>query len=453
MAIDLEVTRTLERLGTLRDRLWVDDERLDRYYNGTHRLAQMGLAVPPSLRSFETAVNWPRLTVDALEARLDVKTFYMPDGRRADAVIEGWAFNNLDSESSLAHIDALVYGRAFVVVGSNADDPAHPLVTVESPREITVDVDPRTRRITRALRVYGVNEQTGQPEHATLYEPDRTTWFYRGPGEKWHETGRDDHRLGRVPIVMLVNRRRAGDFRGVSEMADVLGLTDAAARTLTNLQVAGETHAIPARWVSGVAKGDFVDAQGNPIPVWESYFTAMSATGNKDAKFGQFSASDLKNFHDTVNHYAALVAAVTKMPHAYLGLTTAQSPSADAIRSAEAPHVKLAERKQRAFGDAWAWVAALYERFRTGSWESGNAMRTEWHDAATPTVAARADAIVKLNGGLPILSREGSWDELGWTEARKSTERERFEAESLDYFQVKPLNVEVSEDADADSPV
>lgn len=432
MAIDLEVTRTLDRLGVLRDRLWVDDERLDAYYNGVHRLQQMGLAVPPSLRSFETAVNWPRLTVDALEARLDVKTFYTPDGDRADAVIEGWAYNNMDSESSLAHVDALVYGRSFVVVGSNAEDPAHPLITVESPREITAEIDPRTRRITRALRVYGVNEQTGQPEHATLYEADRTTWFQRGPGEKWHETGRDDHRLGRVPIVELVNRRRAGDFRGVSEMADVLGLTDAAARTLTNLQVAGETHAIPARWVSGVAKGDFVDAAGKPIPVWESYFTAMSATGNKDAKFGQFSASDLKNFHETVNHYAAQVASVTKMPATYLGLTTTNPASADAIRSAEAPHVKLAERKQRAFGDAWAWVGALYERFRTGSWENGNAMRTEWHDAATPTVAARADAIVKLNGGKPILSVEGSWDELGWTEARKATERSRLEAEAAD---------------------
>lgn len=432
MAIDLEVTRTLDRLGVVRDRLWVDDERLDAYYNGVHRLAQMGLAVPPSLRAFETAVNWPRLTVDALEARLDVKTFYTPDGDRADAVIEGWAYNNLDSESSLAHIDALVYGRSFVVVGANADDPAHPLVTVESPREITAEIDPRTRRITRALRVYGPSEVTGQPLHATLYEPDSTTWFARRDGEKWQQTGRDDHRLGRVPIVMLVNRRRAGDFRGVSEMADVLGLTDAAARTLTNLQVAGETHAIPARWVAGVAKGDFVDAAGKPIPVWESYFTAMSATGNKDAKFGQFSASDLKNFHDTVNHYAALVAAVTKMPATYLGLTTANPASADAIRSAEAPHVKLAERKQRAFGDAWAWVGALYERFRTGSWENGNAMRTEWHDAATPTVQARADAIVKLNGGKPILSVEGSWDELGWTEARKATERARMSDEASD---------------------
>lgn len=432
MAIDLETTRTLERLGVVRDRLRVDDERLDAYYNGVHRLQQMGLAVPPSLRAFETAVNWPRLTVDALEARLDVKTFYTPDGDRADAVIEGWAYNNLDSESSLAHIDALVYGRSFVVVGANADDPAHPLVTVESPREITVEVDPRTRRITRALRVYGPSEVTGQPLHATLYEPDSTTWFARRDGEKWQQTGRDDHNLGRVPIVMLVNRRRAGDFRGVSEMADVLGLTDAAARTLTNLQVAGETHAIPARWVAGVDRGDFVDASGKPIPVWESYFTALSATAKADAKFGQFSASDLKNFHDTVNHYASLVASVTKMPATYLGLTTANPASADAIRSAEAPHVKLAERKQRAFGDAWAWVGALYERFRTGSWENGNAMRTEWHDAATPTVAARADAIVKLNGGKPILSVEGSWDELGWTEARKATERARMSDEASD---------------------
>lgn len=432
MALDLDTTRTLERLGLVRDRLWVDDERLDAYYNGVHRLQQMGLAVPPSLRAFETAVNWPRLTVDALEARLDVKTFYMPDGRRAESVLEGWAYNNLDSESSLAHIDALVYGRSFVVVGANADDRAHPLITVESPREITAEVDPRTRRITRALRVYGPSPVTGQPMHATLYEPDRTTWFARRDGEKWQETGRDDHRLGRVPIVMLVNRRRAGDFRGVSEMTDVLGLTDAAARTLTNLQLAGETHAIPARWVAGVDKGDFVAADGKPIPVWESYFTAISATANEAAKFGQFSASDLKNFHETVDHYAARVASVTKMPATYLGLTTSNPASADAIRSAEAPHVKLAERKQRGFGDAWAWVGALYERFRTGSWENGNAMRTEWHDAATPTVAARADAIVKLTGGKPVLSVEGAWDEMGWTEARKNTERERIQSEASD---------------------
>lgn len=452
MAFDLEVTRSLDYLNGVREALSPQDERLDRYYNGSQRLRQMGLAVPPALRMFETAVNWPRLTVDSLEARLDVKTFYLPDGKRADHVLDGWARNNMDSESSLAHLDALIFGRAFVCVGSNPEDRGHPLITVESPREITVEIDPRARRISRALRVYGDSPVDGMAMHATLYEPDRTVWLRRVEGSRrWVQTGRDDHRLGRVPIVMLVNRKRAGDFAGVSEMADVIGLTDAAARSLTNLGVASETHAIPARWVTGASKGDFVGADGKPIPVWESYFTAISATANAEAKFGQFSASDLKNFHETVNHYAALVASVTRMPQTYLGLTTANPPSADAIRSAEAPHVKLAERKQRSFGDAWAWVAALYERFRTGEWVDGNAVRTSWHDAATPTVQARADSIVKLTGGKPVLSTEGAWDEMGWSEHRKQTERERLERESLEYFAFaqKPLNVEV-DDAMAD---
>lgn len=456
MALELEHMRTLDRLGTHASTLAHKDELMDRYYNGSQRLQVLGLAVPPALRRFETSVNWPRLVVDSLEARLDVKTFYGDDGKKADAVLEGWAYNNLDSEASLAHIDALVYGRSYVCVGRNPDDPKHPLVTVESPRQITVAVDPQTRKITAALRLYGgllsdsaVDPVLG-PQYATLYLPEVTIWLRQDAG-KWVVTDRDDHRLGVVPIVALVNRRRAGDFVGTSEMVDTIPLTDAAARTLTNLQVGQETNALPGRWAVGVSKGDFVDADGKPLPVWESYFTAISATVNKDAKFGQFTATDLKNFHDTVDHYAKQVASVSRMPAAYVGITTSNPASADAIRSAEAPHVKLAERKQRAFGDAWGWVAALYERFRTGSWENGNAVRTEWHDAATPTTAARADATVKLSSGKSILSVEGAWDELGWSEARKDTERERLQAESAAYFDVprKPLNTEVSDDVPA----
>lgn len=451
MAVDIDSLYMVDRLNRLRDGYSFEDARMDAYYSGSHRLDQIGLAVPPQLARFETMVNWPRLVVDALSTRLQVKSFLTPDGGRADAIIEGWKYNNLDSESRLAHLDALIYGRSFVVVGSNADDPEHPLVTVESPRELTVEVDPRTRRISRALRVYGPSEVTGVEEYATLYEPDRTTWFYRDPaGSKWVETGRDEHRLGRVPIVMLVNRRRAGDFSGTSEMADVISLTDAAARSLTNLQIAGETHAVPSRWVAGMSKGDFVGADGNPIPVWEAYFTAMSATANKDAKFGQFAASDLKNFTETVRFYEERVARISRMPLFQIGPSTGNPPSGDGIRAAEAGHVELAEEKCLQFGDSWGWVMGLYERFRTGEWINGNAVETVWHDASTPTMAARADAIVKLTGGKSILSIEGAWDEMGWSEARKDTERSRLEAESADYFSIldKPVNVEVAESVD-----
>jgi hypothetical protein len=88
---------------------------------------------------------------------------------------------------------------------------------------------------------------------------------------------------------------------------DVMPLTDAAARALTNAQVATEVAAIPQRWVAGMSKGDFADQNGNPLPAWQAYFGAVWATEAADAKFGQFSAADLGNFTKIVDHYAQQV--------------------------------------------------------------------------------------------------------------------------------------------------
>jgi hypothetical protein len=77
-------------------------------------------------------------------------------------------------------------------------------------------------------------------------------------------------------------------------------------------------------------------------------------------------------------------------------------------------------------------VFALYLRFRDGENVDGNRIKVEWYDAATPTYAQKVDGIQKLTGGAPILSREGGWDELGWSEARKDRERTYFENETGD---------------------
>lgn len=431
MALTVDETTLLNTLSNRLSGSFARDGLMGAYYEGSQRLEHIGLAVPPELRRFETVVNWPRVTVDSLEERLDVKSLMLPDQAEASGLLrEGWDANNLDSESSLAHLDAMVYGRTFVSVGANAEDSSLPLISVESPRELTAIVDPRTRRIAAALRLYGATEYDPGPMFATLYLPDRTVWLERGQGSgRWVEYDRDQHNLGRVPVVMFLNRRRTGDWCGVSEMSDVIPLTDAAARALTNLQLALETHAVPRRWALGMTKGDFVDKDGNVLPTWQAYFGAIWGSANPNAKFGQFDASDLKNFHETVNHYASLVAGLTGLPMRYLGQNTQNPPSADGIRADEARLVKRAERKQRAFGDQWAWVLALYVRFKTGEWVDGNRIKLEWYDAATPTYAAKVDGIQKLTGGEPILSREGGWDELGWSEARKDTERARFASE------------------------
>lgn len=425
MALSAEQATLVTKLNNQLDASSRDDERLGKYYEGSQVLEHIGLAVPPELRKFETVINWSRVTVDSVAQRLKVKDFILPgESTSSSGLREDWDANNLDSESDLLHNDTLLYGRGFVCVGTNAEDPDHPLITVESPREMAAVVDPRTRRISAATRFYGATADDPTPKYSTLYEPNSTVWLEKQSGS-WVEVDRDVHNLGRVPIVMFLNRRRTGSWSGVSEMKDVIPLVDSAARAITNLQIALETHSVPQKWVLGMSKGDFVDPEGNPIPAWLSYFSAIWANGNKDAKVGQFAASDLKNFHDTINHYAQMVASVTGLPTRYLGQTSVNPAAEGAIRADESRLVLNVEGKASNFGDGWAWVMGIAERFRTGAWPKVNQIKTEWYDAGTPTFAQKADALTKLYAnGTGVIARESVQDELGWSQAKKDRDRE-----------------------------
>ena len=430
--LPLDESRRVDELSRRLFTSYPDDQRFDRYYEGSQRLAHIGLAVPPELRKFETVLNWCRTVVDSVSDRMRMKAFYLPgEDRASEALRESWDYNNLDSESIAHHQEMLILGRGFVSVGANEEDPEFPLIQVENPRELAVDIDHRHRRLRAAVRVMpSENDAPGTPSNAVLYLPDSTMRLKRHQG-RWVVEDRDDHGLGRVPLVMFLNRRRVGQWTGVSEMVDAIPLVDAAARSLTNLQLAGETHSVPQKYVLGMSKGDFVDAEGKPIPAWEAYFNAIWANQNKDAKVGQFAASDLSNFHNTVDHYASKLAGLYGLPARYVGITSVNPAAEGAIRAEEARLILNVEKKAALAGDGWGWVMGLVERFRTGEWVSGSRIKTDWFDAGTPTYAQRADALTKMyNSGQGILSREGVWEELGWSEARMERERSRFEAEA-----------------------
>lgn len=402
---------------------------LDRAYEGEKRLDQIGIAVPPELRIFKAAVNVPRMAVDEVVRRQKLRGFQRTGTDGVDPGLrEAWEHNNLNSQSLLCHLDARLYGRSFVSVTSNEEDPEHPIITVESPEGFAVDVSPR--RVTRAaLRVY--RDDLDKRQYATLYLPDATYWLVR-EGSGWNYTEDPyEHNIGRVPLVMFLNRQRTGRWQGVSEMADVLEKTDAIARLISNMQVGGEALAWPKRWAAGVKRDDFVDKEGKPIPAWEAYMTAIMMTSNKDARFGSFDAAQLSNFHDAVNALLAWCAAELGLPLRFMGQEAVNPASEGAIRADEARLVKNVELKNSFDGDSWSWVMGLYERIKTGEWGAANGIRALWFDPSTPTQSQVADSAVKLKT-VGVLSREGVWDEMGWDEARKDRERGYFDAELND---------------------
>lgn len=380
-----------------------DVDKYNDIYEGLHRLKQLGLAIPPELERFSVILDWPRISVDAVEQRLDVQGFRMPSGRgEADTGLwDVWQYNNMDERQTFAHTDALALSRSYVCVGTNPVDREYPLITVESPREMVAVRDPRTHKVTAALRLYNVDPTTLQDAKATLYLPNQTRWLVRQAGQWVDEYEPDVHNLGAPPVVAFVNRNRptrptGSIIEGVSEMAPVIPIADSASRAITNAQLLQETMVAPARGVLGATKGDFVDQSGQPLDQWSAYFGSVWAMGNANAKTFEFSAADMNNISTIINTYARLASGVSSLPIEYYGLNTENAPSAEGQRAGETRLIKKSERKQVSFGHGWESVMRLVERFRTGEWsDDATRMETIWRDAGTPTVAQVTDAVVK----------------------------------------------------------
>lgn len=424
MAPSPEVDIAQALAETLRDECR-EAQKWSAYYEGRQPLAYLPAELLHELgdRIRKVVINWPELVVDSLEERLDVEGFRIAGGD-TDARLWGfWQDNDLDESSQVAHLEALIAGRSFVIVGAGDDRPV--VITVESAEQVTVDVDPRTRRVRSALKAW----KDGDVAHATLYLPNSTHYLMGNAAfldGQWDEYDRDEHDMGAVPVVPLVNRPRLLS-PGRSELESVAPLADAANKTATDMMVAAEFHAMPRRWVVGMGPDDFTDAEGRPLSQWSKVAGRVWAAEDPNAKMGQFPEAQLSNFHQTIDTLAQLVASIAGLPPHYLGMSSDNPASADAIRSAESRLVKRAERRQRAFGGSWEQVMRLASRIETGTWdESLVRLETIWRDASTPTVAQAADAAVKLHTEGITTTRQ-TREDLGYTQEQIA----RMEAEEV----------------------
>lgn len=369
----------------------------------------------------QVVIAWPRLVVDAVEERLDPQGFRLPKGEPLDELWRVWQANNLDEEAQLGRVDALVMKRSYMCVGSNEADPDTPLVTVESPLEMFADIDPRDRHVRAAIRDYEEMPTDGRQreQFATVYLPDMTVWYDLSDG-KFKEVNRDEHKLGRVPVVPVVNRARLSDRYGKSELTPILPLAHAANKLATDMMVGAEFLALPLRAIFGIGPDDIEDKDGNKLTALQALLGRLLAIPDEagNAKAFEFRSADLKNFHDSINQLAQLVASVSGLPPDYLGLKTDNPPSAESRRAGEIRLIKRAERMMVPMGGAYEATGRLIDRFQTGEWNPDlNRLETIWRDAATPTVAQTADAAVKKYAA-GIISRRQAQEDCGYTDAQ-----------------------------------
>lgn len=390
----------------------------DEYYRGDHPLAFASAKFQAAFGGLfgEFADNWCDLVVDATEERLNVTGFRfgVGTGAESDRAADGdawqiWQTNQLDQDAQIAHTEALICGRSFVLVW--ADDDGQPEITVEHASQMIVAYQAGSRRKrTAALKTW--RDDDGRTL-ATLYLPDQVWKFQRKTvGElvspslaHWDLRVVEDepnplpNPLRVVPAVELRNRpRMVAD--PVSEIKRVIPMQDGVNKLVADLLVASEYGAFRQRWATGLDIP--VDpVTGEQVSPFNAALDKLAINEHPEGRFGTFDASDLTNFVTAIEMLVQHIASQTRTPPHYFYLS-GQFPSGESIKSAETGLVAKVHRKQTPFGEAWEEVIRLAFAVLEDARADVTNTETIWGDPESRTEGEHVDAVLKKKSlGVP----------------------------------------------------
>lgn len=403
---------------------------LKAYYEGNIWLNKIGFSVPPKMKEFQTVVGWPAIIVDVIEERLKWKGWFdlsileeqepeedvfdphadpimdVPQPAEVDKAIQKffddvYLDNCLESEAPLVHLDALIFGCGFASVGTRDPDDLEktPLVTTESTELTTGIYDPQKRRLTSGV-IFRADDE-GHIMRAALLKLGETIYLRRlGVGGRWIVEDKDEHGLGRLPLVPFINRPMGSRRSGRSEITrPIRGYTDIGVRTILGMETNREFFSAPQRYVLGATEDDFRDEAGNKIPGWQSVIGRLWGIGrNEDGELpevGQWDPAPSRPYLEQIQGLSQLVAADGAVPQTYLGFMSDNPASADSIRALESRLIKRSERRITSFGWSWGEIGRLAWMMQNPG-ELPPRLDTDWGNPATPTMQADADWAIKL---------------------------------------------------------
>ncbi len=408
-------------------------EIYDEYYEGEHKLA---FATSKFRKTFgdlfsEFADNWCGLVVDAPEERLNVEGFrFGVDDDRLQGDVKAWEMwqrNQLDAFSQQAHLEALIWSNASVMVWQQ-DDLAK--ITVEHPSQVIVAHESGSVSSRSAALKAWTDDFTGEL-FVNLYLPD-VIWKWRRAASVTGGSGggefveRDDSQLvnplGVVPIVPLVNKPRL--LRpGQSEIRAVVPMQDAVNKLVADMMIASEFQSFRQRWATGIEIPTMYDDEGKPLPadqqeaaVWKHAIDRLWYSEDPETTYGEFDVTDLQSFVTGIEMLVQHIASQSKTPPHYFFLS-GQFPSGESIKSAETGLVAKVLRKERFFGEAWEEVMRLGFKIENDTARADDVFsETIWSDAETRTESQHVDAVIKKRSvGIPL---KQLWQDLGYTQTQ-----------------------------------
>lgn len=372
------------------------------YYDSRNRLHDLGIAIPPQLKSIDTVLGWPAKAVNALAMRSKFEAIVSPDSVDPFGLNELLRANDFDIELSQAITSAYKHSCAFLTVAKGEAGEPDYVIVPRSAEWSSAIWDKRRRAISAALFIVEMDD-SGKPSHFVMYLPGRTVECVRDNG--WQIT-REDFDLDMVLVSPLVNDPQLDRPFGVSRISrPVMAITNSAMRTVARTETHAEFFAYPQRYALGVPEEAF------DLGRWESamstfFMTTRDEKGNMP-EVGQFSQSSMQPHIDMLRELSARFAGETDLPISTLGIVHDNPASAEAIYAASEPLVTRAEYQNKVFGRAILKLLRMIVMLRDGLDEPSSeliGLDVTWQNPAHASIVSASDAILKQVTALPWIA-------------------------------------------------
>lgn len=349
-------------------------ERYYRYLRGDHPLE---FATPKFRSAFgktfkEFSYNRMPMVVDALADRMQITGFGSTPENLAVEWTKIWNANNMSVRAGQVEREKFVTGEAYVIVelDPETDDV---LIWPQPAHAVRVHyADDRPGHIDCAVKRW--RDNAGYDRLSVYYEDRLEKYRSRAPKALdiatastsafvtvWepHQDPEDDAWPMPLPVTDTVPvfpfPNNAGiDYRGTSELADVIPIQDALNKSLMDLLVAMEFAAFPQRYVVNLDMNDEKTAAS--VDRVMSGISRVLELYGENVSAGEFAAANISQYTQVIDLFDTLISRESKVPVHYLQMT-GDFGSGEARRLAEIPFVAKVDDRILADTPAWGDVA------------------------------------------------------------------------------------------------
>lgn len=377
------------------------------YYDGKAPLRDLGISLPPQLRTLRAVLGWPEKSVRALSRRNIFDGFVTAGAEQDPFELSGLLkANSFDLELPQAITSAYKHSCSFLTVArgdTTAGDP--PVVVMARSAEWSAALWDKRRRAVKAAVTISDADDSG-PTALDLWLPGEVISCRKSAANRWSVT-RQKHRLGSTLVQPLTYDPQLDRPFGRSRITRaVMDITDRAIRTILRTEVSAEFYASPQRWVMGAEEESFESMDRWQAVMGRFFGLSRDAEGNLP-EVGQFPQMTMDPHLAMLRSLAAQFSGETGIPVSALGIIHDNPSSAEAIYAAWEDLIIEALYSNRILGAAVERTAQTAVMLRDGTTEPTDELRlleARWRNPALPSPVSASDALVKQAAVFPWLS-------------------------------------------------